>query len=73
MENGGGGGRGRGEEAGCGSVPGYAEAVDVEETITGGDLVRGGYVVWVMGEELGEEVVVDLFGEGVGLVRIASQ
>ena len=51
----------------CGRVPRYAEAVDVEHTVPGRDLVLGGNVVRIMREQLGEIVVVDLFGERMGL------
>ena len=50
-----------------GRVPRYAEAVDVEHAVPRGDLVLGGDIVWIMGEQLGKIVVVDLFGEGMGL------
>ena len=52
-------------------VPGYTEAVDVEEAVTGSDFGFVGLFVRVggaVGEEFGEIVLMDLFGEGMGLV-----
>lgn len=48
-------------------VPCYADAVDVEEPVFRADLVLGGDVFGVVGEEVGEVVLVHLLGEGVGL------
>lgn len=63
------GGRGGvGREGGARvGVPGYADAVDVEEPVAGRDLVLGCDVVGVVGEEVGEVVLVHLLGEGVCL------
>lgn len=52
-----------------GGVPGHSEAVDVEENIAFADFSLGccaGVDFGVVGEEKGEVVVVDLFGDGVG-------
>lgn len=49
------------------SVPCHADAVDVEEPVACCDFVLGGDVVGVVGEEVGEVVLVHLLGEGVGL------
>ncbi len=36
-----------------GSVPGYAKAINIKETVTCGDLMFCGYFIRVMGEKLG--------------------
>ena len=54
----------------CGGIPRDAEAVDVEEAVPCVDFVLCGYVVWVVAEEFGEVVRVDLFGEGVFLYLV---
>lgn len=62
------GGGGRGELGFGGGVPGHAEAVDVEEDVAVGDFGLGccaGVDFGVVGEEEGEVVVVDLFGDCV--------
>ncbi|KFZ02002.1 hypothetical protein V500_00512 [Pseudogymnoascus sp. VKM F-4518 (FW-2643)] len=65
---GGGGGGGGGEEGFVGGVPGHSEAVDVEKVVALGDFGLGGCAgvdFGVVGEEEGEVVVVDLFGDCV--------
>lgn len=65
---GGGGGGGGGEEGFVGGVPRHAEAVDVEEVVALGDFsfsCCAGVNFGVVGEEEGEVVVVDLFGDCV--------
>jgi hypothetical protein len=50
-------------------VPSHAEPIDIEESITGGYLSLGsGFSVgcWIMREELGKIVLMDLFSEGMG-------
>lgn len=48
-------------------VVGYSEAIDVEKTVARSNFVFRCEGVWVVGEEFREVVLVDLFGEGVGL------
>jgi hypothetical protein len=68
VEDGAGGLGGGGELGFGGGVPRHAEAVDVEEDIALVDFGWGccaGVDFGVVGEEEGEVVVVDLFGDGV--------
>jgi hypothetical protein len=47
------------------SVPRYPETVNVEEFVASCNLLLGGYIVWIIVEELGQVVVVNLVGESV--------
>ena len=46
-------------------VPGHAKAIDVEKAVAHRDLMLGGDVVGVMGQQLREIVIVDLLGKRV--------
>jgi hypothetical protein len=54
----------------CARVPRDSKAIDVEETVADCNLLFGGYVVRVIGNEFGQEVGVDLFGERVFLEKV---
>jgi len=57
------------ESLNCRSVPGHPKTVYIEETVASRDLgLRRWFCVdfWVVGEEFGQVVLVDLFAEGVG-------
>ena len=60
---------GRGEVRESGSIPCHAESIDVEEAVACFDFGFSGVFgvdSGVVGEELGEVVLVDLLAEGVG-------
>ena len=48
-------------------IPGYAKTIHVKETVACGNLVFCGYFIWVMGEKLGQVMLVNLFGQAVSL------
>lgn len=65
---GGGGGGGGGKEGFVGGVPGHSKPVDIEEVVALGDFglsCCAGVDFGVVGEEEGEVVVIDLFGDCV--------
>lgn len=48
-------------------IPGYAKTINVKETVACGNFVLCGNFIWVMGEKLGQVMLVNLFGQPVSL------
>jgi len=66
-----------GESRECRCVPCHAESIDIEQAVAGCDFGFGGSFgvnAWVVGEEFGEIVLMDLLAEGMswcwGFVRL---